>query len=217
MLVQFVRAKAKIFSISSKKGLNNPLNLPLRNVRQPTEVTGGGRKARTKMQLPSIERNPNLRPAGADVVSSGANRVIPVAPVNPSVAVTTAAIEPTPGVVNMVKPPAPAADPNDPVYTNRADPMVRNSEAATAPKDWTIHRPEKEPQKEEIPPPPPLSQVLMDHLRTVWTASASAVQIEQVSNTLNDLRPTVPLNQPGELAKRSTEFKPAEITKTEKL
>lgn len=217
MLVQFMEVRVKIFSINSEKDLNNPLNLSLRNVRQPIEVTGGGRKARTKMQLPSIERNPNQRPVGADVVSSGANRVIPVAPVNPSVAVTTAAVEPTPSVINMVKPPAPAADPNDPVYTHRADPMVRNSEAATAPKDWTIHRPEKEPQKEETPPPPPLSQVLMDHLRTVWTASASAVQIEQVSNTLTDPRQTVPLNQPGQLAKQSTEFKPSEITKTEKL
>lgn len=169
------------------------------------------------MQLPSIERNPNLRPAGAEVVSSGANRVIPVAPVNPSVSVTTATIEPTPSVINMVRPAAPQADPNDPVYSNRADPMVRNSEAATAPKDWTIHRPEKEPAKEEVPPPPPMSQVLMDHLRTLWTASASAVQIEQVSNTLTDPRQVTPLNQPGELAKQSTVFKPDEVKKTENI
>lgn len=169
------------------------------------------------MQLPSIERNPNLRPAGAEMVSSGANRVIPVAPVNPSVSVTTAAVEPTPSVINMVRPPAPQADPNDPVYTNRADPMVRNTEAATAPKDWTIHRPEKEPVKEEVPPPPPMSQVLMDHLRTLWTASASAVQIEQVSNTLTDPRHVTPLNQPGELAKQSTVFKPDEVKKTEEI
>lgn len=169
------------------------------------------------MQLPSIDRNPNLRPAGAEVVSSGANRVIPVAPVNPSVSVTTAAVEPTPSVINMVRPPAPQADPNDPVYTNRADPMVRNTEAATAPKDWTIHRPEKEPVKEEIPPPPPMSQVLMDHLRTIWTASASAVQIEQVSNTLTDPKHVNPMNQPGELAKHSTVFKPDEVKKTENI
>lgn len=169
------------------------------------------------MQLPSIDRNPNQRPAGAEVVSSGANRVLPVAPVNPSVAVSAAHLEPTPSVINMVKPPAPAGDPNDPVYTNRADPMVRSAEATKTPKDWTLHQGEKAQKKEEIPPPPPLSQVLMDHLRTVWTASASAVQVEQVSNTLNDPRPTVPLNQPGELAKQSTEFKPSEITKTEKL
>lgn len=142
---------------------------------------------------------------------------MPVAPVNPSVAVTTAAIEPTPGVVNMVKPPAPAADPNDPVYANPVDPMVRSAEAAKASKDWTIHRAEKELKKEEVPPPPPLSQVLMDHLRTVWTASASAIQIEQVGNTLTDTKHVTPLNQPGNLAKQSTEFKPSEITKTENL
>lgn len=169
------------------------------------------------MQLPSIERNPDLRVASAEVVSSGANRVIPVAPVNPSVSVTTAALEPTPSVINMVRSPTPQADPNDPVYTNRADPLVRHTEAATAPKDWTIHRPEKEPVKEEIPPPPPLSQVLMDHLRTVWSASASAIQVEQISNTLTDPRNATPLSQPGELAKQSTVFKPDEVKKNEKI
>lgn len=169
------------------------------------------------MQLPSIERNPELRTASAEVVSSGANRVIPVAPVNPSVAVTTAHLEPTPSVINMVKPPAPPADPNDPVYTNPVDPMVRSAETSKTPKDWTIHHPEKVQKKEEIPPPPPLSQVLMDHLRTVWTASASAIQIEQVGNTLNDPRNATPLNQPGELAKQSTVFKPDEVKKTENI
>ena len=169
------------------------------------------------MQLPSIERNPNLRPASAEVVSSGANRVIPVAPVNPSVSVTTAALEPTPSVINMVKPPAPPAAPNDPVYTNPVDPMVRSAETNKVAKDWTIHHPEKAQKKEEIPPPPPLSQVLMDHLRTVWTASASAIQVEQVSNTLTDPRHVTPLNQPGELAKQSTVFKPDEVKKTENI
>jgi hypothetical protein len=169
------------------------------------------------MQLPSIERNPNLRPAGADVVTSGANRVIPVAPVNPSVSKTTAELEPTPSVINMVKPPAPQADPNDPVYTNRADPMVRNTEASTAPKDWTIHRPEKEPVKEEIPPPPPMSQVLMDHLRTLWTASASAVHVEHVNNTLNPPLHVNNADSTGELAKQSIVFKPSEVNKTENI
>ncbi|MDT8992575.1 hypothetical protein RQP54_17015 [Curvibacter sp. APW13] len=142
---------------------------------------------------------------------------MPVAPVNPSVAVSTAHLEPTPSVINMVKPPAPPADPNDPVYTNPVDPMVRSAEASKVAKDWTIHHPEQAQKKEEVPPPPPLSQVLMDHLRTVWTASASAVQIEQVSNTLTDPKHVTPLSQPGNLAKQSTEFKPSEITKTEKL
>lgn len=122
-----------------------------------------------------------------------------------------------PSVINKIKPPAPAADPNDPVYTNRSDPMVRNTEAATSPKDWTIHRPEKEPVKEEIPPPPPMSQVLMDHLRTLWTASASAVHVEHVSNTLNPPQPTAPADAPGELAKQAMVFKPAEINKTENI
>ena len=102
--------------------------------------------------------------------------MIPVAPVNPSVQAHPS-IEPTPGVVNLVNPALQRQQPTEgePVYTSVADPL-KNKVQEKAPHDWTIHRPT--PEKVEDPPPKPLSQVLMDHLRTMWTASASAIQIE---------------------------------------
>ncbi|MGQ0711998.1 MAG: hypothetical protein ACT4NV_19890 [Rhodoferax sp.] len=175
------------------------------------------------MQLPSIDRTPQVRPPGAvEVVASGANRVLPVAPVNPPTpphALSETAVEPVPSVINMVKPtPTQAPTPNDPVYSQRSDPMVRHSEAATAPKDWTIHRPEAEPQKEEIPPPKPMSQVLMDHIRTLWSAGSSAIHIEHASNQLQAARTQpAPVDVPGELARQVLTFKPSEVNKTEEI
>lgn len=213
------------FSLNPKIGLNNPLNLPLRNVRQPQKVTGGGLQARTKMQLPSIERNPQVRPSGAaEAVSSGANRVIPVAPVNPpSQAVqglTDSAVEPTPSVINMVKAaPTQAPTPNDPVYSSqRSDPMVRHSEAANGAKDWAQRRPEVVQEKEEIPPPKPMSQLLMDHLRVLWSAGSSAIHVEQASNQLQAARiQPAASDAPGELTKQVLVYKPSEVNKTEEL
>jgi hypothetical protein len=179
------------------------------------------------MQLPTIDRTPNMRPAGADLVSSGANRVIPIAPVNPSVNVSPAA-QPGqsagPSAIDLVNPALkigaavqPATAPpteGEPVYTSVPDP-TRRVEAATAPHDWTIHRPA--PEKVEDPPPKPLSQVLMDHLRTMWTASASAIQIEQVKNQVTPAEPLIPTQVPGDLAKEVLTYVPAKIKKTENI
>lgn len=168
------------------------------------------------MQLPSIDRTPNMRQAGADLASAGANRVIPVAPVNPSVQAPPA-IEPTPSVVNLVNPALrQRAQPTEgePVYTSVADPLQKRTQEAS-PKDWTIHRPA--PDKVEDPPPKPISQVLMDHLRTMWTASASAVQVEQVKELVTPANPTVPSQVPGDLAKEILTYQPAKIKRTENL
>lgn len=165
------------------------------------------------MQLPSIDRTPNVRPAGADLASAGANRVIPVAPVNPAVHASPP-LEPTPSVINKINP---ALDPNEigAAQASVSDPATRGSEAATAEKDWTIHRPVTE--KVEDPPPKPMSQVLMDHLRTLWTASASAVQLEQVQNQLTTPTAPTPTEAPGQLAKQSLIYKPSKINKTENI
>jgi hypothetical protein len=155
-----------------------------------------------------------MRPAGVDSASSGANRVIPVAPVNPSVHASPS-IEPTPSVIDMVNPALKPQEAQAP-YTSVSDPGKPGSEAATTPKDWTIHRPAQE--KVENPPPKPISQVLMDHLKTVWTASASAIQVEQVKNQL-----TTPaaapqaIDAPGELAKQVLVYAPSKIKKTENI
>jgi hypothetical protein len=165
------------------------------------------------MQLPSIDRTPHVRPSGVDAASSGANRVIPVAPVNPSVS-PSPPLESTPGVIDMVNPALKPQDAGAP-YSSVADPVSRTVEAVVTQKDWTIHRPA--PQKVEDPPPKPISQVLMDHLKTVWTASASAIQIEQVKGQLTPPTNVVPTEVPGDLAKQALVYTPSKIKKTENI
>ncbi len=140
-------------------------------------------------------------------------RVIPVAAVNPT-ANLTASPEPTPSVINMVgknnKP-----DVGEGVYTSVSDPTRRGSEAATAERDWTIQRPK--PEKVEDPPPPPLSQVLMEHIKSLWLASASAVQVQQ------QVRDQLEASQPSQKAMlnmsapESLTYSPSKINKTENI
>lgn len=164
------------------------------------------------MQLPSIDRNQNLRPAGVESVSAGANRANPVAPVNPAVN-TVVPAEPKPGVVNLVNSES-KPKPTDLVYSNMADPSKRLPEEATAPRDWTIKRPEKE--KVEDPPPKPMSQVLMEHLKTMWTAGASAVQIDQVENTIRPKENLSQIPPPVDTNKLELTYKPSKVNKFDK-
>jgi hypothetical protein len=140
-------------------------------------------------------------------------RVIPVAAVNPTANLTVSP-EPTPSVINMVgknnKP-----DVGEGVYTSVSDPGRRGSEAATAERDWTIQRPK--PEKVEDPPPPPLSQVLMEHVKSLWLASASAVQVQQqVKDQLEASQPSqkAMLNT---TAPESLTYSPSKINKTENI
>jgi hypothetical protein len=164
------------------------------------------------MQLPNIDRTPNLR-SGVEAASSVANRVIPVAPVNPSAGVSSIQ-EPGPSVIDKVNPALKAPLPNEGEanYTSVPDPTRKSAITETAPRDWTIHRPA--PEKVENPPPKPISQVLMDHLKTVWTASASAIQIEQVKIQTTPPVPAEPAQQPGDLAKQALVYQPSKINKT---
>jgi len=165
------------------------------------------------MQLPTIVRTPNLRPSGADMVSSGANRVIPVAPVNPSVSAHPS-IEVSAGVIDMVNP-ALKGNQGEAVYSSVSDPGKHGSEAATTPRDWTIHRPA--PEKVEDPPPKPLYQVLMEHIKNMWTASASAVQLEQVNDQLSPPVHALPADMPGSIAKEVLVYNPDTIKKNERI
>jgi hypothetical protein len=164
------------------------------------------------MQLPNIDSTPNLR-SGAEAAASVANRVVPIAPVNPSVSVVPAQ-GPGPSVIDKVNPALKAPLPNEGEanYTSVPDPVRKSAVAEAAPHDWTIHRPA--PEKVENPPPKPISQVLMEHLKSVWTASASAVQIAQVKNQPSTPAPTVPAQQPGDLAKQVLVYQPSKINKT---
>ena len=142
--------------------------------------------------------------------------MIPVAPVNPSVHISPP-VEATdtstsPSVVSRINP-ALRANEGEAVHTSVSDPARRGSEAATSPKDWTIHRPAAE--KVEDPPPKPMYQMLMDHIKHMWTAGASAIQIEQVSNHLTPALPVPPTEAPGTLAKEVLVYKPSKINKTD--
>lgn len=142
------------------------------------------------------------------------SHVIPVAAVIPSANVASSPAEPSPSVINMVGQ-GPKAIVGEGVYSSVSDPSRRGSEAATSPKDWTIKRPE--PEKVENPPPVPLSQVLLEHIKLLWTASASAVQVQQ--EVRNQMEPDkVNLTSvPGTQAAESLTYSPSKINKTESL
>jgi hypothetical protein len=111
--------------------------------------------------------------------------------------------------------PALKTNEGEPVYTSVSDPAKRGSEAATSPKDWTIHRPA--PEKVENPPPKPIYQVLMDHIKSMWTASASAIQLEQVSNQINPPATVAPTDAPGNFAKEVLVYDPNMIKRNEAI
>ena len=101
------------------------------------------------------------------------------------------------------------------MHVSVSDPARPGTEAATSPKDWTIHRPETVKIKD--PPPKPISQVLMDHLKTMWTASANAVQIEQVQDQLTPPNPAAINHVSASLAKQSLIYQPSKVNKTEDI
>ncbi|MBL8338535.1 MAG: hypothetical protein JNM97_17355, partial [Rhodoferax sp.] len=106
------------------------------------------------MQLPSVDRQPGARPAGAALEPSPGHRVVPVQPVNPP--------EHThqPGVVNNISENAvqkaeQAQKASEAVFRSVQDPVQRSPNAERPENDWTIKRPQ--PQKVEDPPPEPIS------------------------------------------------------------
>lgn len=101
-------------------------------------------------------------------------------------------------------------------FTSVSDPARRGSEAATGQKDWTIHRPK--PEKVEDPPPVPMSKVLIDHVKQMWAAGASAIQAQQIQNLQEPVQATQnPLANPGVLAKEVFTYTPSKIKKTEEI
>ncbi len=165
------------------------------------------------MQLPSIDRISNLRPVAAELASVATAKVIPVAAVNPA-ANLTVSLEPTPSVINLVGQ-SNKSNVGEGVYTSVSDPTRRGSEAAMAEKDWTIQRPK--PEKVEDPPPVPLSQVLMEHIKSLWLASASAVQVQQqVKDQLEASQPSQKA-VPNRVTPELLTYSPIKINKTENI
>ena len=173
------------------------------------------------MQLPSVDRQPGLRAAGADLVSATGVKVIPVPPVNPAVTVNPAAtVNPTdqaatansPGVVNNI---GESAKTENSVYTSVPDPLRRGAESATNPKDWTIKRPVQE--QVEDPPPEPISKMLLEFLKSIWRASGGAIAPAQNPNQNLLLNQPNPNASAGELAKEDLTYAPSKIKKNEAL
>ena len=163
---------------------------------------------RDTMQLPSVDRQPNSRPAGADMAPPNGNKVIPVAPVNPP------ATGNPPSVVNKISE-AVAQGGFDKAGSSAYDSATRGTDAATSPRDWTIQRPV--PEKVEEPPPEPLYKLLLEFLQSMWRASGSAIEIAQAQNQNLPLNQNNPNATPGQLAKENLTYSPGKIKKNEKL
>jgi hypothetical protein len=164
------------------------------------------------MTLPSIDRIQSVRPLAAESASLATGRVVPVAPVNPP---QQSAIpeQPVPSVINLVNQ-ADKPSSGEGVYSSVADPMRKGSDAAEAPRDWTIKRPV--PEKVEYPPPEPMSKVLLDHIKSLWLASASAVQVQQqVKEQVDTSKPGLTAPQ-GVVASEVFTYSPSKINKVEK-
>lgn len=164
------------------------------------------------MQLPSIDRIQSLRPLAAESASLATGRVVPVAPVNPP-ALDSPAAAPSPSVINLVNQ-AEKPSAGEGVYSSVSDPTRKGADAATGTKDWTIHRPVVE--KAEDPPPEPLSKMLLDHLKSLWTASASAVQVQQQVKSQAELVLPGVKTTPGVIATEVFTYSPTKINKADK-
>jgi hypothetical protein len=167
------------------------------------------------MQLPTVERTPNLRPAGADVAVPAAARVIPVAPVNPSLQVQESA-----GVVNNINPQVQAR-----VAQAATDPLQGGAQADSTGRDWTSRS--EAPAKPAEPPKEPLSKMLLDQINLIWSASARVVEIWLMNNPAQNLTQNQtqilaensnrdPAAVPGVLAKEVLTYSPSKIRKNEK-
>jgi len=165
------------------------------------------------MPLTPIDRIQSARPLAVEAAALTTGRVVPVVAVNPPAPAVTP-VEPTPSVVNLVKT-ADKPQGGEGVYSSVSDPIRPGSEAAEPPKDWTIKRPA--PEKVEIPPPEPLSKILMDHIKSLWEASASAVQVQQ--QVRNQIEPPTNVNgvvAQGAISSEVYNFSPTKINKVEK-
>lgn len=167
------------------------------------------------MQLPTVDRQPGLRPAGADLAPSNGQKVIPVAPVNPPVTVNAPQVASQPGVVNKIGGGSTLGSTQSSVYQSVVDPIRRGQEGAAEPHDWTIRRPE--PEKVQDPPPVPMHQLLLDFIKSMWQASGMAIELSQVQKHNVLANPANPNAAPGEIAKENLTYTPSKIKKTQNI
>ena len=163
------------------------------------------------MQLPTIDRIQHVRPLAVESASLVTGRVVPVAPVNATISSTPAA-EPSPSVVNLINQ-ADKPDVGEGVYSSVADPVRHGADAATSANDWSIRRPAAE--KVEDPPPEPLYKVLLDHIKSLWLASAGAVQVQQQVKDQIDTSQSGGNAPQGAISSEVFTYSPTKITRAE--
>ena len=163
------------------------------------------------MTQPSIDRIQSVRPVAAEAAALSTGRVLPVVPVNPPQQVQ-APTEVSPSVINMIGT-VDKTNSGEGVYSSVADPVRQNVAQAT-PKDWTVQQPE--PVKAQDPPPAPISKMLIDQIKSLWQASAGAVQVqEQVRNQIDPTKATATV-APGVISTEVYTYSPTKIHKTDK-
>ena len=160
------------------------------------------------MHLPTIDRSASLQPTGADIASSLPASVVPVAPVNPAVAVVSPSVILNISELGQVQ----SSQAAESVYRPKVDPAQPGSRAGEVERDWTIRRPE--PEKVEDPPPIPISQLMLEFLQSMWRASGTVVEVAQAQNQNLNLNPNA---TPGQLAKEELTYTPSKVSKTQNL
>jgi len=163
------------------------------------------------MQLPTIDRIPSQRPVASEAAALSVGRVIPVPPVNgtPQTVSETGFV---PSVVDMINPAYKNNDGGN-VYVGVADPTRPDAQAKDLNEQWKIDRPAAQEVKE--PPKPPLQELILNYLKSLWEASASAVQVQQQTKDQLDIKPTDGIDK-GTLATQVLTYSPTKINKTEK-
>lgn len=115
------------------------------------------------MPIPPVDRSSAWRPQSADLYSTGASGTVPVRPINP---------------VNPVE------------STDRLGEgaIVREPDKPSAPdqsnRDWTMVEEKKQVEEVEEPPKEPIYKMLLEHIQSLWLASARVVdQAQQINQT----------------------------------
>ncbi len=147
--------------------------------------------------------------------------MVPVAPVNPSVQAASS-------VVNEIsaKLQAQVLQKDQSVQVSTPDPLKGGSRTEAAAKDWTERKPAPE-KVSEAPPKESISKMLLDHINSLWAASAKAVEVTLMNNQsgsqnqvrvqqLNQARSQDPVAVPGIVAREELTYTPSKIKKAEK-
>ena len=128
------------------------------------------------MKMLSVERISSLRSIATDAGSLGSGKALGSVPVvkAPVRIKEAAAAEPAPSLINEIGQSNKASTAGI-VYSNSADPSQRLQATELAPYDWRL----KPRAPEKVDDKPPIPEMLIEHLKSLWVASSLAVQTQQ--------------------------------------